>query len=162
MSKSWELYLTKNINGTQISTTSSIIRCLSSLKVNCHIKSLLSAFKDIITPRIDYGLYLFGFTNTTLLQKLKIIINTGLLLILGAFRTTPTNNILFESGTLSIENRINCITTSLIKNRFMTRSHHLTVGGVERSATSSSMKINVNNNKQRQHCSHSLPKAISK
>jgi len=61
-------------------------------KFNCHIKALLSVFKAIITPRIEYGLNLFGFTNTTLLQKLKTIINTGLRLIFGAFRTTPTHN----------------------------------------------------------------------
>lgn len=75
-----------------------IIKCLSNQNYNCNPASLISAVKALIVSKINYGLYLFGFSPKSTLNKLKTILNAAIRASIGAYRTTPINNLTYEAN----------------------------------------------------------------
>lgn len=86
--------LTKQLN---------VIKCLSSPKLNCNTYSLVTTIKSLIISKISYGLFLFGYSPKSHLNKLKVIIHAAIRSALGALRSTPINNLLLEADILPIE-----------------------------------------------------------
>nr|AAA74495.1 unknown protein [Drosophila teissieri] len=80
-----------------------IIKCLSSPKFNCNTLSLLNVAKATVIAKLEYGLFLYGHAPKSILNKLKTPFNSAIRLALGAYRSTPINNLLYESNIPSLE-----------------------------------------------------------
>lgn len=93
-----------------------IIKCLTSKKFYCDTSTLLNIVKSIVVSKIDYGLFIYGYTTKNLLNKLKSKLNTAIRLALGAYRTTPIHNLLYETDIPNIELKREYLITKLFKN----------------------------------------------
>ena len=100
------LSLTKRLN---------VIKCLSSFKFNCSPKTLISTVRTIILSKLNYLLPIYGFAPKSDLRKLDAIINSGIRSALGAFRTTPTGNLLYESNILPLSTQRDILTAKLFR-----------------------------------------------
>lgn len=87
-----------------------IIKCLSNPKLNCNTYTVV---KSIILSKINFALPIDG---NSMLRKIKTIVNSAIRFSLGAFRSTPIKNILFESNTVSIETQTKLLTAKLLKS----------------------------------------------
>lgn len=92
------------------------MKCLSSRKFGCNTFSLIHVLKSIIVAKINFGIFLFGHSPKSTLNKLKTNFNSALRLSLVAFRTTPIRNLIFEADVLSIEQMREFATTKLFKS----------------------------------------------
>lgn len=100
---------------SSLSQSLNIIKCLSNTKFNCSPTTLTSVTEAILGSKIDYGLYLFGYSSKTYLNKIKTIYNSAIRHSLNAFRTSPINSLMLESNMKTIETRIEISTLKLIK-----------------------------------------------
>ena len=96
-----------------IATRSNLI-CYLSNKSFVHINTLVYLTRMLILSKIDYGLYLYGSSPKRTLQILKPIYHQAIRSALYAYRTTPINHLLTESGLPSIENRTINVTEQLL------------------------------------------------
>lgn len=90
-----------------------IIKCLSSHKHNCSTVTLVSVVKAIIIAKIDFALPLYGNAPKSSLNKISTILNSGVRIALGAYRTTPTRNLLYEANIAPLDLRKEQLTASL-------------------------------------------------
>lgn len=67
---------------------------------------------------MEYGLIIYGKAPKSLLNKIKTILNSAIRLAVGAFRTTPINNLLYESNFLSIPEIRDYLTFKSFKHIF--------------------------------------------
>lgn len=109
----WHTHI-KNLTNT-LSKNLNIIKCLSSQKFNCNVITLISITKSIILSKINYCLPFFGQAPKYLISKIKTTTNAAIRSSLGAFRSTPINNMLFEANVPTIENQIELATSKLFK-----------------------------------------------
>lgn len=100
---------------TCLSKRLDIIKCLASTKFGCSTLTLVSIVKSIIISKLDYALPLYGSAAPSSLKKIKSILNTAVRIALGAFRTTPTSNILFEANITPLDIRTEFLTTNLFQ-----------------------------------------------
>jgi ribonuclease HI len=97
-----------------------IIKTLSSLSWGSDRNCLLNTYRSIIRQKIDYGSVLYDSANIGALNSLESVQNTALRLSIGAFRTSPVNSILAESGEMPLKYRrraLSLIYTSKILSR---------------------------------------------
>lgn len=97
---------------TSLSNRLNIIKCLSSRKLNCNSLTLISITNALIVSKINYGLSIYGSASNTLLKKVSAIMNSAVRTSLGALCSTPINNMLFESRTLTLNTQIKLQTTN--------------------------------------------------
>lgn len=100
---------------SSLSNRLNIVKYLSNFKLNCNTDTLISVTRALIISKINYGLQIYGYASRTNLLKIKSIMNTALRFATGAFRTTPIQNLLFESNVLPITTQRNILTTKLFR-----------------------------------------------
>ena len=101
---------------TNLKNRLNIVKCLSNHKLECNVNSLLNIVRSIILSKIDYGLQIYSATSQNNLNKIKSIYHNALRLALGAYRSTPINNIMAESGFQHLSERIEQITARTLIN----------------------------------------------
>ena len=101
---------------SSLSSRLKIIKCFSNPKMNCNTYTIISIIKSILLSKINYALVIYGHSSNSKLRKLKSIINSAVRSSLGAFRSTPVNNMLFESNILSLVTQTTVLTTKLLKS----------------------------------------------
>lgn len=92
-----------------------IIKCLSNKKFQCNTFTLVSIVKSLIISKLSYGIFIYGYTAKSFLNKLKTSYNSAVRLALGAHRTTKINNMLYEANLMTIENYRDLSTANLFK-----------------------------------------------
>ena len=75
-----------------------ILKVLSAKNWGACQKVLTNTFKSLIQSKIDYGCAAYESATTNTLKKLDVILNTGMRIATGAYRTSPICNILSESN----------------------------------------------------------------
>nr|CAI5850572.1 unnamed protein product [Callosobruchus analis] len=83
-----------------------IMRCLASTKWGAHRECLLPLYKATIMSKLEYGCLAFEGARKTTLHALKSIHYQGIKTAIGAYRTSPINSVLFESGIPPLEIRM--------------------------------------------------------
>ena len=66
---------------------------------------LLNLYRTIIRSKLDYGSIIYGSARKSYLEMLDPIHHQGLILALGAFRTSPSESLLAEANEPSLYNR---------------------------------------------------------
>ena len=82
-----------------------IMKTISSKSWGADRDILLNTYKAIIQSKLDYGAILDGSAKENILRTLNPIQTTALRLAIGAFRSSPNNSVLAESGELPLEQR---------------------------------------------------------
>jgi ribonuclease HI len=82
-----------------------LLKILTRKNYHCDRKTLLRLLNVIIIPVLDYSSIIFSNANKTLLSKLNTVLNTGIRLCTGAYRTSPIDSLLIESGQLNFNLR---------------------------------------------------------
>lgn len=93
-----------------------IIKCLACHKFKCNTLTLLNIAKAAVIVKIEYGLFLYGQSPRSTLNKLKTPHNAAIRTALGAFRSTPIHNLLHEANIPSIELKRDLQIAKLSKN----------------------------------------------
>nr|CAH7712431.1 unnamed protein product [Callosobruchus chinensis] len=75
-----------------------VLKCLSNKCWGADGKTLLSIYRHLIRSKIDYGCMVYASAKCSTLKQLDSIHHAALRLILGAYRTTPTDSLYCESG----------------------------------------------------------------
>ena len=99
----WALHI-ENIK-KQCTQRLNILKALSAKNWGANQSILTNTFKAIIQSKIDYGCAAYGSANKSTLKKLDIILNNGMRIATGAYRTSPISNILSESNMLPLHLR---------------------------------------------------------
>ena len=87
------------------------IQRMSILKIICHENhgahrnSAINLYKSIILSKMDYGSVIFNSANKTNLKHLDTIQRSCLKIASGAFHTSPTNLILYDTNQLHLKYR---------------------------------------------------------
>ena len=68
-----------------------IMRAISAHSWGGHPSTLLSIYKGLIRPSIEWGSFLYTQGQKKLLRKLDVIQNNALRMVSGCFKTTPLN-----------------------------------------------------------------------
>lgn len=97
----------------KLATRLNIIRFLSSRNSFIHLNTLILITRSIILSKIDYGLAVYGKCAKSTLNIIKPTYHSAIRTSLKAFTTTPTKNILTESGLPSIDHRRDLLTARL-------------------------------------------------
>lgn len=97
----------KHITHTKAKATQNLnlIKMLRNNKYGSDRKMLIRIFNSVVLPVIDYGCILYETANKSSLSTLDTILNTGIRMAIGAFRTSPINSIMSDSGTLPLKYR---------------------------------------------------------
>ena len=82
-----------------------IMKCLSHVKWGADRAILLRLFQSLIQSRLDYGCQAYGTGHHKVVSLLDPVLNTGMRLSLGAFKSSRTTSLLVEAGVLSLEER---------------------------------------------------------
>ncbi|XP_075163337.1 uncharacterized protein LOC142235971 [Haematobia irritans] len=82
-----------------------IIKYLSSPRSYVHTNNLLKIAQAIILSKIDYGLILYNVAPKTAMSAIESTMHNAIRSSLRAFRTTPVQNLLAESGFESLPER---------------------------------------------------------
>ena len=70
---------------------------------------------SLIISRIEYALPIYGFASNTDLKTIKRIMNNSIRTATGAFRSTPLNNLYYETSILTLKTEREILTTKLQK-----------------------------------------------
>lgn len=70
-----------------------IIKILRCSKYGADANSLLKILSSIVLPTIDYASIIYSSTSETRMKMLNPILNTGIRLSLGAFKTSPASSL---------------------------------------------------------------------
>ena len=68
-------------------------------------KVLLHLYRTIVRSKLDYGSIVYGSARESYLKTLDTIHHQGIRLALGAFRTSPADNLLVEANEPSLNDR---------------------------------------------------------
>ena len=82
-----------------------LLRAISAHSWGCHPLVLLSIYKGLIRPALEWGNIIYAQADKKLLSKLNTIQNEALRIITGCFRTTPLNILHHLTGINTLENR---------------------------------------------------------
>ena len=74
------------------------LRVVSSMDWGADKKLLLRQYRSLKRSKLDYGCVVYGSARKSYLRKLDTIHNQGLLLALGAFKTSPINSLYVEAN----------------------------------------------------------------
>lgn len=110
----WNDHITELI--TSLSKKLNIIKCLSNPKYQCDTLTLITIMKAIIISKIDFGIFLYGRAPKSLLNKLNTIINSSLRACFGAYRTSPTKNLMMEANIAPLQERYLFLKDKLFKS----------------------------------------------
>lgn len=75
-----------------------MMKHLAGVKWGASRQTLLKFYKIYIKSKVDYGSIVYDSASQTVLNKLNIIQNTALRIILGAFHSSPIIAIQTEAG----------------------------------------------------------------
>lgn len=118
-----------------------VIKCLSSPKFESNVISLLSVVKSLITSKINYGIFLYGYAPKSSLRKIKTVFNAAIRLSLGALRSTPINNMLVETNFNEISSLRDYTSGKLVKSLIFSDSSPL--GDIVRKRIKSKRQMKV-------------------
>lgn len=82
-----------------------IMRCTTGLTWGAERETLLRIYRALILSKIDYCSVAYGSARHTALKPLEAIQNAAVRLCTGAFRTTPVESLLCESGNMPLSDR---------------------------------------------------------
>ena len=74
------------------------LKCLAHKSWGSHSSSLLQIYKTLILSKLEYNSFLFINAKTTALKMIDTVHNTGLRLVTGAYRSSPTPSVLNTAG----------------------------------------------------------------
>lgn len=75
--------------------------------------SLISVVKALIVTKIDFALPFFGTAPKSVLNKVNSTLHSAIRIALGALRSTPSRNLLFEANIAPLAIRQKLLTTNL-------------------------------------------------
>lgn len=87
-----------------------IIKVLSNLEWGADRRQLLSVHQALVGGKLDYGVVSFCTAAKSILKKLDPIHNAGIRAATGAFRSSPTDSLIAESGLMNLEDRRTLLT----------------------------------------------------
>ena len=79
-----------------------LLKTLSHSRFGSDRKLLLRIHQSIILPTIEYGSFVYASASKTNLTKLDSIHRSGIRISTGAFRTSPKESLLVDSGMLPL------------------------------------------------------------
>lgn len=82
-----------------------VLRMLSNARYGVNRHHMVTLHQSIILSVLDYGSIVYGNAANSTLKKLDIIHATGLRIALGAFKSSPIDNLLVEAGQLPLRLR---------------------------------------------------------
>ena len=82
-----------------------LLRVISSKDWGGDRTTLLRIYRSHIRSKLDYGCIVYGSARHSYLAVLDPIVNQGLRLCSGAFRTSPIESLQVETGEPSLETR---------------------------------------------------------
>lgn len=83
-------------------TRMNVIKVLSNIHWGANRDQLLRMVQCLILSVLDYGCHLYKSSSSSNLKTLDPLLNGGLRCATGAFRTSPVNSIICESGFMSL------------------------------------------------------------
>ena len=89
--KNWRPHIKKCKEGCL--KAANLLQCLSHFTWGADRKTLLHLYKALILPKLDYGAHIYSQASPNTLRPLQIIQNRCLRIILGAFKTSPTDSL---------------------------------------------------------------------
>ncbi|XP_075157715.1 uncharacterized protein LOC142230980 [Haematobia irritans] len=105
---SWDAHI--NYLQSSLRARVDLVKCLSSTRFRTNICTVVSVIRSLIISKIEYGIFLYGYANKKMLGKIKTQYNSAIRATLNAFRTTPIENLLFETNLPSLEDiREHCV-----------------------------------------------------
>ena len=93
-----------------------IIKCLSTPKFNCNTQTLVNVANALVISKLSFGIQIYGFAPPSTLKKIDVIVNCTFRTVLGAYRTTRVDNILFEANIAPLEIRRDLICCKQFKS----------------------------------------------
>jgi hypothetical protein len=69
---------------------------------------LLSIYKSLVRSRLEYGLTAYGACSKTTREPIEVLQRAALRIILGAYRTTPSDSLYVLSREMPLQLRIDC------------------------------------------------------
>ena len=75
-----------------------IIKVVANQEWGADKSVLLNLYRSLIRSKLDYGCIVYGSARPSYLKMLNTIHHQGLLLALGAFRTSPVESLYVEAG----------------------------------------------------------------
>jgi ribonuclease HI/exonuclease III len=82
-----------------------LMKCISHIKWGADRKILLQLYQALIQTKLDYGCQVYGLSNSKVLDLLDPVLNQGIRLGTGAFKSSRTTSLNVESGILPLEYR---------------------------------------------------------
>ena len=82
-----------------------LLKVLSRTEWGADQTTLLKLYRSLVRSKLDYGCIVYGSASKTALAKLDLVHNQGLLLILGAFRSSPVESLYVEAHEPPLEIR---------------------------------------------------------
>jgi hypothetical protein len=82
-----------------------ILRVLSSSEWGADRDILLLLYRTLVRSTLAYGRIVYGSATDSYIKLLDMVNHQGLLLALGAFRTSPVQSLHIEANEASIKNR---------------------------------------------------------
>ena len=82
-----------------------VIKCLSHVSWGADRKILLQLFQSLVLSKLDYGCQVYGLGADNIVSMLDPVLNTGVRLSLGAFKSSRVTSLLVEAGVMPLEYR---------------------------------------------------------
>lgn len=82
-----------------------VIKILSHSTYSSDRNLPLRLLNSLVLPILDYGCCIYDSASETCKKQLNSVLNEGLRLVTGAFRMTPTESLIADTGFLSLELR---------------------------------------------------------
>ena len=102
-----------------------LMKTISAHQWGCHPSTLLTIFKGLLRPSIEWDSLLYAQADKKFLNKLNIIQNDALRIITGCFKTTPLNVLHHMAGVEPLEDRRNFATVKYLAKNFSQIEHML-------------------------------------
>lgn len=87
-----------------------ILNSIANFKWGAHPSSVISIYKTLIRPGLEWAGFLFNNSSIVKIQKLNVIQNAALRKGLGCIRTTPINILHRLSGCFTLQDRLDELT----------------------------------------------------
>ena len=82
-----------------------LLKVLSRTQWGADRTTLLKLYRSLVRSKLDYGFIVYGSASKTALAKLDPVLNQGLRLSLGAFRSSPVESLYVEAHEPPLEIR---------------------------------------------------------
>lgn len=106
-----------------------LIKIISNHKWGADLNIIINSYRSMVRSTLDYGDVIYNSANSSTIQMINPIHNTGMKLALGAYWTSPTVSILRETGEPSLETRrtFNIIKYCVNKSNQITNPVHTNI-----------------------------------